>query len=395
MRFDESSDPVLDELLHAARWPEPDAGQLARLEDYWRAIQRRRRSARRAKATAALLITASFLLGFVVWNGRMYHVGPPQPAVPTVPEQHVTIIEAPHVEPDSGATDRDSQPPQELPQETPQLARQPVREANVYEQTVMLVHRRRRSRSPGHVPSDDDPIARAVATVVAEENGDILPVARELVAQTPDGEQRLAQKLIQTGGAERAAAARLLCSLATRRSLPLLVECSRRPDCAVEVEHAIERLATAEELLALAREERSSDRQRAWIAAALGDGSAVPVRRFLELVEDRVTSQAALAALHEVSQPPVEALFAELDSNRIATRMAAARALGELSDPAISQRLVRIVMLEPASRREALVGLLTSSDAVATEFLALASRHAVLGASIRALGARRVVNQVN
>jgi len=89
----------------------------------------------------------------------------------------------------------------------------------------------------------------------------------------------------------------------------------------------------------------------------------------------------------DADQPPVDELFAAMSNPRVSIRLSAARTLGEMNHPEISRRLARMAM-ENVNRREALAGLLASSDDVAQRFLAYAQRDLTLVATMRALAAK-------
>jgi HEAT repeat protein len=75
-----------------------------------------------------------------------------------------------------------------------------------------------------------------------------------------------------------------------------------------------------------------------------------------------------LAAAGDAQHPPLEFLFCALESPRVAQRLAAARALGRVKNPAVARRLGHYV-LENVSRHEALVALLARRDRFAADFI--------------------------
>jgi HEAT repeat protein len=114
------------------------------------------------------------------------------------------------------------------------------------------------------------------------------------------------------------------------------------------------------------------------------------VQVFLERVADPATSAAALDCLESGSPPPVEILFSCLRSPAVGQRMAAARVLGRLNQAAVSRELIAMV-LRGTYRQEAMIALLSSSEATAQQFLAGAARDPTLSATF--LNAKRQFQQ--
>jgi hypothetical protein len=105
------------------------------------------------------------------------------------------------------------------------------------------------------------------------------------------------------------------------------------------------------------------------------------VQIFLERVEDPRTSAAALDCLAEAANPPIEMLFQCLRSPSLGQRTAAATALGRLNKPEISRQLIAMVQ-QGKYRREAMIALLSSSDATARQYLANLERDPMLSATL-------------
>jgi hypothetical protein len=113
------------------------------------------------------------------------------------------------------------------------------------------------------------------------------------------------------------------------------------------------------------------------------------------LVNHSATSAAALAAVSGLKHAPTDALFSVMHSPSLQMRIAAARVLGTLNDPAVSQRLIELTM-NPGTRSQALVGLMSSADPVAKQFLAYARQDLSLAAVVRSIGHRySLVQSVN
>lgn len=92
----------------------------------------------------------------------------------------------------------------------------------------------------------------------------------------------------------------------------------------------------------------------------------------------------AAAALKSVRGPAVDRLFARLDDPRIDVRLAAARLLGKVDGPAVTQRLAEMVG-ENRNRREALAALMQSDGPEARQFVARAQGTRDLEAVVRSI----------
>jgi len=102
---------------------------------------------------------------------------------------------------------------------------------------------------------------------------------------------------------------------------------------------------------------------------------------FLDRAEDPRTADAAFDCLAGYSNPPIEMFFQCLRSPVDGRRTAAARALGRLDRPDISQNLIAMVN-RGTYRREAMIALLSSSETTARQYLADAERDQMLSATL-------------
>lgn len=400
MNWDERQHDPLDDLLRAAGQPEPPQESIDRLQRQWRAIVRRRKRRLAGVFAAALFPVAGIAAAVVVMLTR-----PPQ-AIDNRPlgADQAVAVKTQAAAP-SGSLSVESGSLAQSNGEVnvpPPPERQLVLDPNAYEQSVALIYRSQMGVRPIAAPRVEPSVDVWGATlkrVIDDPSLDMATVAKELVAACPNCEAQLWQ-LVQNaaGGNDRKpahlaatqqgkAALKLLALLATQDSLPVLVAAANRIDCPAEVLSSIARLSNIEQLAALARRESNADRRRLWMATLLSWKSAAAVDVYLDLADDPSTSAAALRAAKSVEQPPVNELFAALRSSRVATRVAAARVLGALNDPKISNRLAEMVR-SGDGRREALVALLSSSDPQAKAFLARAEDDLALAPSVRALSSR-------
>jgi hypothetical protein len=236
-----------------------------------------------------------------------------------------------------------------------------VLKPTVYEQTVALLYRHRAGLDEaGGVPAKSLPFSAGSATAAIG-------------------------RLIKTIPADAAVAARNMLAAAPR--LEANVHAWYQRGTLALDEATLARTGSIEQLTSRARAETSFQRQRLWIAAIVRRNTQVAVNTFLDLAGDPATSPAAFDAAREADGRTVDKLFEAMRSSRVATRQTAARVLGSLNNPGVSQRLAQMAM-ESAGRREALIGLLSSSDPVARRFLAFAEQNSELAPSVRALALR-------
>jgi hypothetical protein len=127
--------------------------------------------------------------------------------------------------------------------------------------------------------------------------------------------------------------------------------------------------------------ERNPARRQELLSVLLSRNDMPSVRIFLDLMSDSRTSDASLSCLAGTSNPPVEILFQCLRNPQCGRQKAAARALGRLDRPEISKQLIAMVN-GGTYRHEAMIGLLSSSEAIARQYLAKAERDQMLWATL-------------
>jgi len=162
--------------------------------------------------------------------------------------------------------------------------------------------------------------------------------------------------------------------------LPLLSD----EDARQEALNAICRLADVSTLQRLLTSAEWDFELRQMIAAMLRRDPAAAMPVYLQLVEDPQMRGAALDALDDLPQPPVQHLMAALRAPRISVRLAAARALGHIDGPRTTAELVALVS-NNISRREALAALLYSKGDQAKAAVAAVSQSRELGAVVQAV----------
>jgi hypothetical protein len=259
------------------------------------------------------------------------------------------------------------------------------RPATLGEQAIfrMATHRKRALHSMRDSRLLDHAIQRLAETPEAA----LEEVASPLLPQRFEHEWQLLRRIDQFQGSRRAAAARLLGMIGSRRCVPMLIELYRQDETRKEALAGLARLAAPEELSELVLAETAPERQRELLAALAGRRDLRAMRIYFQWVANAKTSEIALAALAEVSAPPVDLLLALLDSQRQADRVASAIVLGRLRDPRISDLLIRRAMKD-AGGQESLLALVARSDPSASRFVALAWNDPVLAGPIRAASHR-------
>jgi hypothetical protein len=108
------------------------------------------------------------------------------------------------------------------------------------------------------------------------------------------------------------------------------------------------------------------------------------VNEFLARVVAAATRDQALRELREASDPPVNALLAQLNNPHVERRFAAARALGEVCRPDVVEVLWRMVRRD-VYRREALAALTQCHDPLAGRYLAMAGDDPALESQLRSV----------
>jgi hypothetical protein len=131
----------------------------------------------------------------------------------------------------------------------------------------------------------------------------------------------------------------------------------------------------------LTQNEDDTGLQQERLSALLARGDLRSVNIFLDRVEDPKTAAAALDCLARAPNPPVYTLLGCLHDSRAGRRMAAARALGRLNQPAVSRELIAMA-IRGVHRQEAMIALLASSEPTAQQFLAAAARNPNFSAAL-------------
>jgi hypothetical protein len=387
------SDP-LEKILEGAEWPEPDPERLARLDRRWRELSPvgRRRPVRSWSIAAIATAAAGLLAGFVLWQSL---TRPPRDAPQVAPaEPRSPNLQSPDREPPQRPDGHESPAGGPSPPKTtvvvvpgakdPRVARSPTgsRPATLYERLAFQALTRR--PPPATESPQEKLLDAAIRRRLKEPDATLAELAQPLMDSRELSERLFASRIRRSRGPARSAAVELMGYVGSRRSAALLLQVSRSPPAHTVATRALARLADSVTLGQMAAAEPDADLERELLVALIGRGDRQAVAVYLDLVAERPTREAALAALNGVDAPPVDLMFQSLASKDRSRRTAAALALGSLNDPRVTARLIHMVVGR-GNRQEALMALLASSQPDAFHFVVQARRDPLLLGSVRTI----------
>lgn len=355
-RHSELSDAELDRLLRVARWPQASDGAERRLAQFWRSLRRT------ASSSPYWALAAGVLIAFGVW-GAWRHVW----RTPTSTAVHIGAPLAPQQVEDAG----------------PSKTKLIIARAPTPLELAMLRSAERQARKPNKnaTASAGELIARAVTLMEAGSDEE----AQRMVG--PIDQRELNATLMQmsrtSGPLRRQAVARLVASIATPQSLPLLLELDRSPQTLDPAVAGLARVAPPQMLAELARTHPSPAHRRQLMTGLLQRDGPEMATSYLALVQDPATAEGALASLDDV-RPATEPFFARLDDAHVSVREAAARVLGRIDGPKTTERLVAMARRN-RNRREALIALADSRGSEAKRFLQINQSSGPLAGAIRSV----------
>lgn len=213
-------------------------------------------------------------------------------------------------------------------------------------------------------------IDQAIASLATASGADARTLAAPLLGSGSRTaiEQHLLDDIKRRSGAEQLAAIRLLGAIGTDSSLPTLLYLYAVEHTRAAAAASVAELLAPNQLAARIVGEPDPERQRHLLGVLVSHPAPRGLSTYLSFVANPVTSDAALAALDDVADAPVDALFTHLDAPRTDYRLAAARALGRINGPIVSERLATMVARN-VHRREALAALMSSGGSEASRFL--------------------------
>jgi len=346
-----SGDP-LDRLLQQARWSEPREAAEARLTQHWRqAWLARQRRAMLLRRAAGLAIAASLLLAAIV-GWRQLHPAD-KPLAQTDRNNDAVVTSDDGIAPRSPVVAMPPGPP----------AKQPF----------MTSAQRRRAA----LEKEQAIVRAAVERLAADPKLNPVETATALAQETPRSGRHLVVLLRTGNDAEQTTAIRLLTALGDPAAVPALVQAAAVPALHKTAIASLAQLADSATVAELASREASGDLQRMLLATLLSRGDARSFQYYLSFVQDDGLGEIALAAADLVKTPPMEMLFATLESTLETQRIAAAHVIGRIDGPAATRRLIEMID-QGISRQEACVALLSSRGEEAARYVSLAQRNASL-----------------
>lgn len=382
----------IDRIIRDAVWPDIEPARAERLRRKWGEINTLRKNRRRTRqrwllsAAAMVLIAVSLALVY-----RVTSQPSDRRSLPPQPGRDLQLVDdTPHR--DNNTSDKDAV---RGDHSMISVSTTPGPEKKVdfaaagllfYEQVLIAAAQRRFNQhraKDGPAENRNNPLEGLILQLTHEADADAAELSQSLLGEREKYERQLGSMVQQSEGPRRVAAVRLLAHVATWRSLPLLSELRPWPPTRREVAMAVARLANPVALFRLSKSEPNPELRQKFMAALLEQGSAEAVGLFLHLVRDPTVSSAALESVSHVPNRPVDVLFGFLHSPRVQVRLAAARVLGQLNNPNVSQQLVRLVFSSDVGR-EALVALAASDEPLATEFVRRAQLDLSLASSMRA-----------
>ncbi len=431
----EDSDDSLDRLLQSARWPEPNPDQVERLAQRWQFLRRGRATSNHSAwlfaALAAGLLVATAAASWR-WIGAENMASAPQESkerrnnTPAA-NDGLANSEPQRVRRNPLATRQETGPRSPaLPKREGSEADRPAfyaapvvasgsstDELTCYEQVAwfaVLEHRERRraSAQPRSEPLDLQPLNAALASLASTikvegaGQGTARSTRKPLVwrAATVAAAGKLAPHaeryepalitIIQTTAktpadrAHKLAATCLLAQIGTPRSFLLLSQLLASPELHEGALFGVARWATADQLDSLIVAEQQPGLQRWLLTSLLERGDSTSLTSYLHFVGDHNWGRAALEAARQATYAPVEELFACLEGPQVSLRETAAKTLANLPDPRVWERLAEHVR-QNVSRREALVGLLSSPYPQAADFVQAAKEDQYLMATVQAV----------
>ena len=431
----DDSDDSLDRLLQSARWQEPNSDQVARLCQHWRFLRRGRvtsnHSAWLFAALAAGLLVATAAASWR-WIGAENMASAPQDSKDrrnNTPASNDALAnsEPQRFRPNPLATRQQTRPRSSaLPKGEGSEAVRPAfydppvvapdssnHELTCYEQVASfavleLRERRRSAAQPRPEPLDLQPLNAALdsiaSTIQVDETGQgnvrstrkplawrtAAVAAADKLAPHAERYEPALIAIIQTAAntpAERArklAATCLLAQIGAPSSFPLLSQLLASPELHDAALFGVARWATAEQLDSLIVAEQQPELQCWLLTSLLERDNSTSLESYLRFVGDHNWGRTALEAARQATRAPIEELFACLEGPQVSLRESAAKTLANLPDPRVWERLAEHVG-QNVSRREALVGLLSSPYPQVADFVQAAKRDQYLMATVQAV----------
>ncbi len=354
---DKSNDKKLDALLTQARWTQAPAESLQHLERQWRRTRRPKYLLKISAAAAIILVC----LG-IFWSSIMLSIKPVSSKLNMFSNTESDNI-------DQAAVNLISREPTLIEKFLITTAIKEAKKIKDIERTTNLQKH----------------VLDAINDLAASETTNPMDIATELVkAAEPRHIERIviSQPKNENKGMYRASL-QLLALVGTRRSLPLLLSAYENPDLKNIAMPGILRLANSGLLVKLARREREPLILRHLLAQYLRTHHK-SLDVYLNFVKDPETTEIALSAIEDVTEPPIRQLFISLNKPDLELRLAAAKALGRLDRPEVIRRLVFMVE-KNVNRRSAIMVLLYNRTDAGKRLIAAIKKHPSLSLTLKSV----------
>lgn len=165
---------------------------------------------------------------------------------------------------------------------------------------------------------------------------------------------------------------RLLCCVASSRSLDVIQPYLNDPECQPNVIRAVSRVGDSHLLGRLAQHSQYVSVQAEFLGRLLDRGDRQSLDIYLKVTGKLDSFEVVQASADAAHSLPVDLLLEALGSNRIRTTRVAATLLASHDDPAVSKALQQLAF-QPKTSRAAIFALAARSDEAAIYFLRRAS----------------------
>ncbi len=380
-RCRDATGDTVDDMLREALWPEITSRQEERVRAAWRRRTRRRRQKRAAVVAMAVIVSTLALVGY--WQRR-------EPRILLAGRDNSNVRPFPRPSSPAEATGQETSGRPQRRHINSEIIARPgnhVAAARFRDRLAVALANRDVGGEQRRLAGDLALLETALDGLTRDTHADAADLVNSLGLNSPIYERRLSELVQRSDHSRRDAVVRLLCCVATPRTVPMLVQLARSPKTHEEATRALARIVGPRTLARLIVMEPSKALQRELLSALAGRDDLMSTRLYLNFVQHPVMSRMALEAIEDATHPPLDQLFSLLRDQRIRVRMAAARTLGHLNDSVVSQRLAEIVLRDP-SPHMALAALASSADPVAVQFLAAARHDIALAGPLHAARVR-------
>jgi hypothetical protein len=244
------------------------------------------------------------------------------------------------------------------------------RAPTAYERLMFAV--RANEPSAAQPPSPTERIDALLDELARDPDGDVGQRVDSCGIARADLERALWPELGGPSAERKHLAVRVLAVCGTPRSVPRLLQLSRREPFCDEALDAVERIVGVGGLSGVVRETPDRRVREAILTRLVRAGSDEAARGYLTLTADERLREEAIAAAEAAGPSFAAAMLDLLDDEDKAVRRAAALVLGRVNGPEITQSLIARVTDDPSRSTETWMALLACRGEQAQEFFAMA-----------------------